>query len=74
MAKSKKIFECRVLHDGWEMDNSAWVIEHPDGKKEIRTTNHGGECSMDIKDICSKIAETNASLSGLVKLLEFATT
>lgn len=71
--KNKIIFVCTVLHDGWEMDNQAWVIELPDGDKQIMTTNHGGECVMSFREIKDKIDETQASLDGLLKLLEFAT-
>lgn len=44
--KTKIIFNCTVLHEGWEMDNQAWVIELSSGEKQIMTTNHGRECGL----------------------------
>lgn len=63
----RKIFETRVLHDGWEMDNAAWVQEDAGGVFHLRTTNNGAECEMTEADLTRKIIETDASLRGLLK-------
>ncbi len=67
----KKIYECRVLHDGWELDNKCWVIENEEsGSRQIRTTKHGCECEMSKKVLDEKIKETRMSLHGLLKVKE----
>ena len=61
----KTLHECRVLHDGWEMDNVLTVIELENGGVALRTTSHGAECEMSLKSLEAKIAETKLSLEGL---------
>jgi hypothetical protein len=61
----KKVGEAVVLHEGWEMDNRAWVIEDEFGTRELRTTSHGGECVMTMNELDEKIMETEKSLNGL---------
>jgi len=70
--KIEKIFETRVLHDGWELDNSLWVIEGGGGKRELRTTNHGGECEMSARELDEKIEETKLSYDGLLEAKRLA--
>jgi len=67
---SKEIFIFKILHDGWEMDNEGWIIEHRDGRKELKTTNSGGECDMSLVALEKKIIETQDSLNGLIKARE----
>ena len=62
----KIIHKCRVLHDGWELDNSLWVVENEDGSREIQTTNHGMKCGVDREELDHKIKETQESLDGLI--------
>lgn len=64
-----KLGVCKVLHEGWEMDNLAWYVQLSNGEKQVMTTNHGRECFMHIKDLLDKIDETRQSLDGLLKLL-----
>lgn len=66
----KKIHECRLLHDGWEMDNELWVVEMPNGSREVRATCHGDECVINIDRLDAKTKETRTSLEGLIKAKE----
>ena len=42
MNEDKTIFTFRVMWDGWESDNVAWVLERPDTTRYLRMTSHGG--------------------------------
>jgi hypothetical protein len=59
-----------VLHQGWEMDNLAWVIKGEDGELKLMTTSHGSVCSMSIEDLNETIKETKDSLDQLNNLLD----
>jgi hypothetical protein len=63
----RRIGESVVLNDGWEFDNLAWVTD--DGsQRKLWTTSHGGECEMSQDMLVDKVAETQKSLDGLMKL------
>jgi len=64
---SKEIFRFKILHAGWELDNEGWIVEHEDGHRELRTTNHTSECEMSLRELEEKIIETQESLDGLLK-------
>lgn len=64
---SKLIFRFKILHYSWELDNIGWIIEHDDGRRELRTTSHASECEMTSQALEKKIAETQNSLNGLLK-------
>jgi hypothetical protein len=55
------------LHYSWELDNIGWIIEHEDGRRELKTTSHASECEMTSQALEKKIAETQKSLNGLLK-------
>lgn len=58
-----------VLHEGWEMDNEAWVVEdEDDGSRMLWTTNHGSVCPMSIGEVEEHIKEAEESISQLKKL------
>ena len=65
----KKTYEAVVLHNGWEMDNLAWVINN-DGVLQAKTTSHGNQYTMDSEELDAKINETRLSLEGLIKIRE----
>lgn len=62
------IFTATVMHNGWEMDNEAWLVEMEDGKKLLLNTNHGGVYELAIADLREKIAETEKSAESLRQL------
>ena len=62
-----------VLHEGWEMDNEAWVVEGDDGSRMLWTTNHGSVCPMSIEDVEEHIKDAEESISQLKKLKELIT-
>jgi len=45
----------------------SWIIEHEDGRRELRTTSHTSECEMPLRELEEKIIETQESLDGLLK-------
>lgn len=55
------------MHIGWELDNVGWIIEHEDGRRELRTTSHTSECEMTRQELEKKIVETQKSLNSLLK-------
>jgi len=57
-----------VLHEGWEMDNEAWVVEDENGARELWTTNHGSPCPMTIADVDDHIKESEESITQLKNL------
>jgi len=61
----RQIYIATVLHNGWELDNAAWVDEDANGNRELKTTNHGCNCTMSKEDLNHKIAETERSLNEL---------
>lgn len=64
-----KIKTAVVLHEGWEMDNLAWVSINEEGELKLSTTSHGGYRKMTKKALIKKIKETEASLNQLQGLL-----
>lgn len=64
----KIIHQSIVLQRGWEMDNSVWVVEDKNGSRTVKTTCHERPVTYDELD--DKIAETKASLDGLLKAKE----
>jgi hypothetical protein len=65
---SKEIFRFKIMHSGWELDNEGWIVEHEDGRRELRTTSHTSECEMSSRELEDKITETQNSLNGLLKV------
>lgn len=53
----KIIYQFSVLHLGWEMDNTAWVIQKPDKSRKLIFTNHGSPYETDIAELVNKIQE-----------------
>ena len=66
----RTLFHFRVLHEGWEMDNSAWVIELADGSRAIATTSHGSPAYI-VRDaeMTEKVAEYEEVLAETRKAL-----
>ena len=65
----KVIKKATVMHNGWEMDNLAWVERDGSGELHLMTTSHGSNRTMTKEDLLSKIKETRESLSELNGLL-----
>lgn len=55
------IHKCKVLHDGWEMDNDLWVVQSESGPPVLMTTNHGRGVVMQI------LLEQNESIKPLCR-------
>ena len=54
-----------VMHDGWEMDNEAWVKEDENGEFHLLTTSHGRLREMTLEQLDLKIEETQNSIDEL---------
>lgn len=65
-----KIFEAKVLHEGWEMDNAAWVEKDENEVLRAYTTTHGpgNKYEMEADELLDKIEETESSLTGLKEI------
>lgn len=59
-----RIFEFRILHDGWEMDNAGWITEDETGRK-LYTTGHGQEYEMPRDELSSLIQYMEENLARL---------
>jgi hypothetical protein len=68
----KQIFTGVVLHSGWASDSSLWIEQDSEGKKHLKTTNHGSECEMSEESLDEKIEETERSLAGLLEAKKIA--
>jgi hypothetical protein len=65
----KVIFEFPVMHIGWELDNTGWVMERPDGGRYLRLTSHGSEYEADEKELHAKIEEYDEAIDKTRKAL-----
>lgn len=54
----------KVLHDGWESDNTGYVVMKGD-KHAVVLTSHGVPYLASQKELSDHIGETEASLTGL---------
>jgi hypothetical protein len=59
-----------VLHEGWELDNDAWVIELIDGSRVIVTTSHGGTYVAKSDEFAQKLEEYEKVIADTRKALE----
>ena len=64
----REIAKAVVLHNGWEMDNKAWIEEGENKELYLFTTSHGGKREMTMKSLEIKIEETQNSLNQLENL------
>jgi hypothetical protein len=49
------IREFTLLHEGWEMDNKAWLIKTTDGSLHLIFTSHGGMYEASTAELRSQI-------------------
>lgn len=66
--KEKRLYTATVLHEGWDMDNEAWVTEDKSGKLRFYTKNHGNVEPLDRAYLNSKILEADSSADELRKI------
>lgn len=64
------IHQATILHDGWEMDNRAWIVEMESGEVVALTTSHGGLYRWTRAEAEEKLAETEGSAASIRKALE----
>lgn len=64
------LFHFAVLHEGWEMDNNAWVVELENGERVFVTTGHGGTYVAERKEFEEKLAEYENVAAATRKALE----
>jgi hypothetical protein len=57
--------EALILHDGWEMDNTAWIVEMADGTVKAFTTSHGGVYEWSKDKAEAKLKETDDSAASI---------
>lgn len=63
----KILFTFRILHDGWEMDNEAWVARNKKGKLVLLMTSHGGlyDYGRDVSELHAALEQTKRSVVGI---------
>lgn len=66
----KTLFTATILHEGWEMDNQAWIVEMDDGSQAVFTTGHGRVCRWSRKDAEESLVEIEASAASIRRALE----
>ena len=54
----KVLHTATILHNGWEMDNKAWIVEMESGEVVALTTSHGGLYRWTRDEAEKKLAET----------------
>ena len=71
VSRMKTLASAIMLHEGWEMDNEAWVKEDAKGNRHFCWTNHGSVPEIAGEDILDEfIKSTRESLGQLEKLKE----
>lgn len=57
----------RILRDGWEMDNEAWIARNKKGKLVLLMTSHGGlyDYGRDVSELHEKLEKTKRSVAGI---------
>lgn len=61
--------EAIVLHDGWDMDNTAWAVKFEDGTHAILMTSHGDLYAAHRSELEEKLRETEQSAEAIRALL-----
>lgn len=69
----RTLFHFKVLHEGWEMDNDAWVVELKDGSRTLVSTSHGGTYVTQADFFEDKVAEYRSVLAATEQALAMAT-
>lgn len=59
----------KVLHDGWEMDNAAWLVRFENKSLAILTTSHGHLYVAEKSEFEDKLKETEKSADSIRNLL-----
>lgn len=65
----KIIFEFSLLHNGWDMDVTGWVVQR-DKKNFIVLTNHGTTYIAKNSDLKTKIREYSKAIKQTEKALK----
>ncbi len=68
-----QIFKFPVLHEAWECDSDAWVMERPDGTRYLRMTNHGAAYEASLDDLRKRIAVYESVIAQSRKAIELMT-
>jgi hypothetical protein len=65
------VFTFRVLYDGWEMDNEAWIAKNKKGELVLLMTSHGSlwDYGIDVSELHSRLEEMKQSRKGILKAI-----
>lgn len=61
----KILHEVLILHEGWDTDNFAWIVEMEDGSTVALTTSHGGVYLWRRDDAEAQLAEAEKSVASI---------
>lgn len=61
-----------ILHNGWEMNNTAWIAKNKKGQLVLLSTSHGGlrDDGADLSALRRTREETQQSLDGIDKAIQ----
>lgn len=59
-----------ILHEGWEMDNRAWIVEMDDGSVAAFSTSHTGLRDWDLEHAKKHLELAEKSAASIRKALE----
>lgn len=65
----KVIYTFDVMYSGWECDDTAWVVEAPDGSRGLIMTNHGSSYEATGDTLRAKIAEYQKAIQNTEEAL-----
>ena len=71
MDENKVIYEFKVYYSGWECDDTAWVMQCPDGRTFLKMTNHGREVIRDSIFLKKKINEYKEAIKNTEYAIKF---
>lgn len=68
--EEKVIYTFTVLHESWECDSQAWVMQNKHGKRWIETTSHGSRYDANVVEFEDKIKEYQSVIDQTKRALE----
>lgn len=68
--EAKIIYTFTVLHESWECDSQAWVMQNNNGERWIETTSHGGRYDAKVDEFEDKIKEYQSVIDQTKRALE----
>lgn len=68
-SKDKVVYTFDVLHCGWDLDSTGWVMERENGERYIMLTDHGKKYIASEDELQAKIDEYTKAIDCTVDAL-----